>query len=215
MAAYHLDLHSQMSLERIRRAQGCSLDIQLSPFHRPAQVPGRLQELDPYTVNWYMQVPQPYIQQWRSLDIHFSEYSPYLWKSVMGMLSLSCSLIRRVVTCVSPQRRYRGICPFMGYAPRLRRVTLDGIRLAWFPSLFANLTYLDYTHHGLTSGHQAVHDVASVLSVSSRLIELRILFPRGQVARLPPRSHSEVKSIVLPDLKQLQLTCNGSDIPMN
>lgn len=204
---------SQMWLERIRRAQGCSLDIQLAPFQQIRSGARRLQELNPYTVNWYMQITQPYIQQWRSLDIHFSEYSPYLWKSVMAGCNCPAPMLEELSLVYRHNDDTQEFVPFMGCAPRLRRVTLDGIRLAWFPSLFANLTHLDYTHHGLTSGHQAVHDVTSILSISSRLIELRILFPRGQIARLPPRPHLEAKSVVLPHLKQLQLTCNGSDIP--
>lgn len=202
-----------MWLERIRRAQGCSLDIQLAPFQQIRSGARRLQELNPYTVNWYMQITQPYIQQWRSLDIHFSEYSPYLWKSVMAGCNCPAPILEELSLVYRHNDDTQEFVPFMGCAPRLRRVTLDGIRLAWFPSLFANLTHLDYTHHGLTSGHQAVHDVTSILSISSRLIELRILFPRGQIARLSPRPRLEAKSVVLPHLKQLQLTCNGSDIP--
>jgi hypothetical protein len=93
-------------------------------------------------------------------------------------------------------------------------LTVDGIRLAWMPSLFGNLTFLDYTHHGFTNGHQAVHDVISILTVTTRLIELRILFPRAHtVRRLPPRPDIVAKRIALPHLRQLVLRVDGSDIP--
>jgi len=102
---------------------------------------------------------------------------------------------------------------FSGFTPHLRRVTVDGIRLAWLPSLFANLTFLDYTHHGFTSSHQAVDDVVSILTVSCRLIELRLFFPRGKTACLPSRHDYVTKCITLSSLTHIQLTVDGYDIP--
>jgi hypothetical protein len=94
-------------------------------------------------------------------------------------------------------------------------LTVDGIRLVWMPSLFGNLTFLDYTHHGFTNGHQAVYDIISILTVTTRLIEFRVLFPRAYtVRRLPSRRDVIVtKRISLPHLRQLVLRVDGSDIP--
>lgn len=211
----HIILGSRgpMSRERFRRAQGCSLNIQLAPFRLTPSGNRRSQDLNPYTVNWYLQLAQPYVQQWRSLDVRFAEYSPCLWKAAMAACDCPAPLLEELFLVYRLNDDTQEFFPFLGYAPRLRRVTVDGIRLAWVPSLFANLTYLDYTHHGLTSGHQAVHDVVSILSVSARLVQFRVLFPRGQIARLPPLPYYEMKPVVLPYLKQLQLTSNGSDIP--
>jgi len=102
---------------------------------------------------------------------------------------------------------------FSAYSPRLRRLTVDGIRLVWMPSLFGNLTFLDYTHHAFTSGHQAVYDVLSILTVTTRLREFRVLFPRRRTVRLPSRSDTVNKRVSLPHLRQLVLRVDGSDIP--
>jgi hypothetical protein len=102
---------------------------------------------------------------------------------------------------------------FTGVTPNLHRLTIDGIRLNWLPSLFANLTYLNYTHHGFSSGHQAVHNVISILSVSSRLCELHILFPRGRLPCLPPQKDNVAKRLSLPYLTTLSLRVDGTDIP--
>jgi hypothetical protein len=203
----------RMWRERVRRAQSYPLDIQLLSSRQGHSGIRRSQDLNPYTVNWYMQIAQPYIHQWRSLRIHFSEYSPYLWKAALAGCNTSAHTLEELSLVYRHNDDIQEFVPFDGYTPRLRRVTVDGIRLLWAPSLFANLTYLDYTHHGFTSGYQAVHDVTSILSVSSRLIELRILFPRGQIARLPPPPNSVTMHIVLPHLKSLYLISNGSDIP--
>jgi hypothetical protein len=79
--------------------------------------------------------------------------------------------------------------------------------------LFGNLTCLDYTHHGFTSGHRAVDDVISILSISNRLVELRLLFPRGQYAVLPSRRDYVNKRVRLRQLQHFQLAVDGSDIP--
>jgi len=103
---------------------------------------------------------------------------------------------------------------FSGCAPRLRRVTLDGIRLAWHPSLFGNLTFLDYTHHAFTWGHDGVQDVLNMLQVSSQLVEFRILFPQKRVATLPPRAPPTNQRIVLPRLTHLHIRVDSAGIPL-
>ncbi|KAF9483426.1 hypothetical protein BDN70DRAFT_873935 [Pholiota conissans] len=202
----------RMWRERIRRAQGCPLDIQLLPS-RQTRFGRRSQDLNPYTVNWHMHIVQPYIQQWRSLHIHFAEYSSYLWKAALAACTTAAHTLEELSLIYRHNDDIQEFLLFDGYAPRLRRVTVDGIRLLWTPSLFANLTYLDYTHHGFTSGYEAVQDVIYLLSVSSRLIELRVHFPRGQIARLSSRHDSVTNHVTLPHLRVLHLTSNGSDIP--
>lgn len=71
---------------------------------------------------------------------------------------------------------------FGGIAPRLTRAMIAGIRLDWSPGLFSNLVYLDYCHHGFTSGWESVAEVLNMLDVSRELRELRITFPSVSAA---------------------------------
>jgi len=155
----------------------------------------------------------PYIHRWRSLDILFTDFSPYLWRAALAGCGAPAPALEELSLVYRSNDNTQEFLLFSEQAPRLRRLTIDGIRLVWTPRLYANLTFLDYTHHGFTSGHQAVHDVVSILSVSRRLVELRILFPRGQIARLPSRRDQVTKRTRLPYLSHLQLTVDGSDIP--
>jgi len=204
--------------ERIRRAGVCTLDIQLLPSKTTQWPAPARQYLDAITVQWYMHPVASLIRRWRSLEIIFADYSPYLWNAA---LSGCCSKSRRVqaLALVDLTLAYRAnddtkeFCLFSGFAPRLRSVTLDGIRLTWLPSLFGNLTYLDYTHHGFSVGHQAVHDVISMLEVSSRLFELKILFPPKRRPAAPTRLHPVTRRVLLTSLQQLHLRVEGSDIP--
>jgi hypothetical protein len=99
---------------------------------------------------------------------------------------------------------------FGGVAPRLRKLTLDGIRLAWLPSLFGNLRYLDYTHRGPVRGTQAVYQVLSMLQISNRIEELRLSFPwLGETLSAPIRTN---RRVVLPKLISLYLRIEGPDI---
>ncbi|KAF8158294.1 hypothetical protein B0H34DRAFT_708192 [Crassisporium funariophilum] len=208
-----LNTKEHMWRERIRRARACSLDIQLLPWSTPRTGVPRARELNLYTVQWYMHIVLPYISRWRSLEIVFAEYAPYLWKATLASCVAPATALQDLSLVYRLNDDTEEFTLFSGSAPRLRRVTLDGIRLRWLPSLFANLRFLDYTHHGFTSGHQAVDDVISILTVSSRLSELRLLFPRGQKARLPPRRDYVTKRIRLPYLTDLHLIVDGSDIP--
>ncbi|KAG5646530.1 hypothetical protein DXG03_003297 [Asterophora parasitica] len=158
------------------------------------------------------------IRRWRSLEIVFTDYSPHLWNAA---LSGCCSKSRRVQALTMQELTlvYRAnddtteFSLFSGIAPRLRSVTLDGIRLAWLPSLFGNLTYLDYTHHGFSVGHQAVYDVITILEFSSRLVEFRILFPPKPKPAMPTHSQPVTRRAILPSLQQLHIRIEGSDIP--
>lgn len=213
-----LSSNIDMWKERICRARACTLDIQLlSEIMTPSGIP-RHQFLDGDTVQWHLYQVASYIRRWRSLEIVFTEYCPFLWNAA---LSECCSRSRRTQALALEELLlvYRAnddtkeFCLFSGFAPRLRKVTLDGIRLTWLASLFGNITHLDYTHHGFTSGHQAVHDVISMLEVSSQLIELKLLFPRKYTPAIPARSRPVSRRVLLPSLSHLQLCAEGSDIP--
>ena len=199
--------------ERIQRARACSLDIQLLPWTTTRSGLLRSQTLNPYTVQWYMHIVFSHICRWRSLEITFSEYAPYLWTAALASCASPAIMLQDLSLVYRLNDDTQEFLLFSGFAPRLRCVTLDGIRLAWLPSLFANLTFLDYTHHGFTSSHQAVADVVSMLMISCRLIELRLFFPRGKMACLPSRHDYVTKRITLPLLTHIQLSVDGFDIP--
>ncbi|KAH7922023.1 hypothetical protein BV22DRAFT_1131761 [Leucogyrophana mollusca] len=205
-----------MWAERISRAKSCLLDIELLPWSHPLSRP---LFLDVHTVQWYMHLVVPHIGRCRSLEISFSNYAPYLWN---GALSSCCRSERSVhafhleeLTLQYPANDdTKEFALFDGIAPRLRKVTLDGIRLTWLPSLFRNLTYLDYTHRGFTKGHAAVFEVLHMLQVSSRLQDLRICFPgqKKEILYLP--KHPLPEGVVcMPDLAHLHLRVDGADIP--
>lgn len=202
--------------ERIRRAQSCTLDIQLLSWCRTGSGYPRHQFLDANAVKLRMHLVTPLVSRWRSLEIIFSEYSPFLWNAA---LARTCSRNRRPRALEQITLVYRlnddpnEFSLFSGCAPKLRKVTVDGIRLAWLPSLFANLTHLDYAHHGFTVGHQAVDDVMSMLQVSTRLLELRLLFPRKPFIVLPTRTYPVTRRVALPSLAHLHLRIEGPDIP--
>ncbi|KAJ3512244.1 hypothetical protein NLJ89_g3633 [Agrocybe chaxingu] len=205
--------HEYMWRHRIYRARACTLDIELLPWRTIAGGIRRSQELNPYTIQWYMHIALPYIAKWRSLEIVYTEYSPYLWRATLAGFYSPAPALEELSLIYRLNDDTQKFLLFSEQAPHLRRVTVDGIRLVWTRTLFGNLTFLDYTHHGFTSGHQAVHDVISILVVCHRLVELRVLFPRGQVARLPSRRDHVSKRAKLSSLARLQLSVDGSDIP--
>ncbi|KAG2010079.1 hypothetical protein CC2G_012927 [Coprinopsis cinerea AmutBmut pab1-1] len=207
----------RMWKERIKRARACSLDVQLLPTKSRSRSEPRHADLDPYSIQWHMHMVIPHIARWRSLEIVFPEHGPYLWKA---SLSRCCATRNAQAPLLEDiQLSYRAnddpeaFTLFSGSAPKLRSATLDGIRLNWLPSLYSNLTFLDYTHHGFTAGHQAVQDVINMLTVSSQLRELRLTFPRKPVVCLPCRDDPVKTRVVLPKLKCLHLRVEGKDIP--
>jgi hypothetical protein len=155
----------------------------------------------------------PFIHRWRSLDLLFTDYQPHLWRGALAGCGAPAPELEELSLVYRLNDNTEEFLLFSACAPRLRRLTVDGIRLSWSPQLFGNLVYLDYTHHGFTSGHQAVEDVISILAVSERLVELRLLFPRGRLAILPSRMDYVTRRVRLRHLKHLQLTVDGSDIP--
>ncbi|PPQ89680.1 hypothetical protein CVT25_013867 [Psilocybe cyanescens] len=208
-----LSPQESMWRERVRRSRACFLDIQLCSTRVTKFGFHRSQDLDPYSVNWYMQIVFPHIRRWRSLDIDFTQQVPHLWKAVLAGCFTPAPWLEELSLKYRLNDDTREFFLFASFTPRLRRLRVDGIRLIWTPSLFGNLTFLDYTHHGFTSGHQAVQDVISILVVTSRITELRVLFPRGQIACLPSRREVVTQRATLPFLNHLVLKVDGSDIP--
>lgn len=217
----HLDHRMDMWTERVHRAKACSLDVKLLPLFVSSGTVYR-QFLDPSTAQWYMYLIVPTIQRWRSLEIRFTHYTPFLWNAALTELCSRSSKARAApnleeLTLVYPSNDdAKEFCLFSGFAPRLKRVTIDGVRLSWTPSLFQNLTYLDYSHHGFTAGTHAIHEMISLLRISSRLEELVICWPsrRGVDSLLPQALHSPaLRRVTLPYLRTLRLKVDSSDIP--
>lgn len=212
--------HMDMWRERVHRSKNYSLDIQVLPWYKHTSGLSRRQNLDIHTVQWYMHLVVPYMHRWRSLEVQFEDYSPYLWNAALfGCCSRGnksqAPLLEDLALSYRHNDDTKEYILFSGCAPKLRRVTLDGIRLQWLPSLFGNLTHLDYTHHGFTWGHDAVEDVLNILQVSSRLVELRILFPQKRVTTLPPRVPVPLHQLTsLPHLTHLHVRVDGAGIPL-
>ncbi|KAI9057478.1 hypothetical protein FKP32DRAFT_1615305 [Trametes sanguinea] len=199
--------------QRIQRSKACTLDIQLTPLVA-------MSHLAYYNyVQLCMHVVLPYIHRWRSLEVRFVGYAPFLWNAALSGCCGHSSTIEapqlRDLTLVYPENDdTKEYLLFNGYAPRLRRATIQGIRLAWSPSLFQSLTYLDYTHHGFTRGAQAASEVLYMLQVSSALEQLRLSFPwRGDAASRYALSASFSRIVHLPRLRKLALHVDGPDIP--
>ncbi|KII83026.1 hypothetical protein PLICRDRAFT_494663 [Plicaturopsis crispa FD-325 SS-3] len=205
-----LDLRTDMWAERMYRAKACTFDIELRSDGAPCRV------LDVNSVSWCMHLVAPYIYRWRSLDISFNHYSPWLWNAA---LSGCCGHTSRVhapliqdISLVYPHNDdTKEYTLFDGVAPRLTRVTLYGLRLTWLPSLFGNLTHLDYTHHGFTRGLLAVSELIEMLQVSYALRELRLEFPAA--TRDVPSSSHPLRPVILPWLAHLHFRVSSRDIP--
>ena len=93
-----------------------------------------------------MQIVHPHLRRWRSLEILFLEYTPHLWKAALASCASPAVMLQDLSLVYRLNDDPQEFLLFSGFTPRLRRVTIDGIRLAWLPSLFANLTFLYYTH---------------------------------------------------------------------
>jgi hypothetical protein len=204
--------------DRICRAKSCSLDIQLRPWPVFKSGTTRPCFLTAEKVQWYMHIVTPFIYRWRSLDITFTHQAPYIWNAALsGCCGVDPLLHAPLIESVSLVHRGNDdtklFTLFGGVAPRLRSVTLDGLRLTWLPSLFANITSLDYTHHGFSQGKTAVSQILSMLEVSNQLVRLSILFPSK--GSLPWTSNAAIfnERVVLPKLTDLELRVDGSDIP--
>ena len=199
--------------QRIRRAKACTLDIQLCPR-------GATSHLAYYNhVQLCMHVALPHIHRWRSLEVRFNGYAPFLWNAALSACCGHSPAVEapalRELTLVYPENDdTKEFALFNGFAPRLRRVTVQGIRLTWSPTVFQGLTYLDYTHHGFTRGAQAAAEVLYMLQVSAGLEELRLAFPwRGDAPSRYALSASFSRAVALPRLRKLALCIDGPDVP--
>lgn len=208
----------RMWSERIYRAKACSLDVQLLPWRTTRSGGFVAQRLNTHTVQLCMHLVSPFIHRWRSFELVLTEYEPFLanaalsgccWQKKRG----KASSLEELTLVYRANDDTKEFCLFAGYAPRLRRLTVDGLRLTWLPSLFRNLTFLDYTHHGFSAGDEAVVELLSMLAVCTRLHELRILFPRKSLARPPGPFHANFRRVALPWLIHLHLCVETRDIP--
>lgn len=209
-----LDRRLNMWQQRIIRAKACTLDIQLTSQPQEFADITVVPILDAYTVMRCMSMVTPLIPRWRSLDIRFDAYSPQLWNAALSACCVQVHgpALQELILIYPGNDDTREFMLFNGSAPRLRRVTLCGIRLAWTPSLFQDLTYLDYTHHGFTRGQDAAAEVLAMLRVSARLHELRLSFPwRGDAHAAS--TASVPLTVTLARLVTLVLSVEGPEIP--
>ncbi|KZP05228.1 hypothetical protein FIBSPDRAFT_847297 [Athelia psychrophila] len=209
---YHLD----MWRERIFRAKACSLDIEIGTGRD-----GRRPYMGANAVQWYMHLVFPTISRWRSLHISFAHSTPFLWNAALSGCCSNVSpyvhapMIEDISLIYPANDDTKEFTLFGGVAPRLRSLTIDGIRLSWIPHMMCNLTFLDYTHRGPASGDHAVSIVLDMLEISSRLEELRISFPsrHSQNLRGFPTSERPHRRVALPRLTKLHLRIEGPGIP--
>lgn len=214
-----LDARLRMWMERVHRARACTLDIVLASRMNVVSRTLTRRYLDAQSVQLYMHCMVPYIHQWRSLTIEFQHYAPYLWNAA---LSSCCDRGQAVhalqleeMSLIYPHNDdSKEFVLFGGYAPRLRAVTVHGIRLTWLPTVFGNLTFLDYTHHGFTRSSDAAAELLYMLQVSNRLQDLRVSFTSTPAAtRAYPTPFPADESAHLPYLTSLEVRIDGSDIP--
>ncbi|KIK92054.1 hypothetical protein PAXRUDRAFT_597170 [Paxillus rubicundulus Ve08.2h10] len=231
-----LDPNSRLPMwkERIRRARLCTLDVILcSDSYSKAS-----SDID--TIALQMHFLAPHLPALRSLHVRFDSYAPYLWNAALGPLcrpnsylwdhkpvapgnqmsndAIETMKLESLILHYPRNDDAKEFTLFGGFAPRLTRLTLNGVRLTWLPELFGNLAYLDYTHHGFSSGHVAIKDILGMLQVSSRIRELRLCFPQknteSQVLHLQsPRFVDH--AVTLPSLEFLSLRVDNvqMDVP--
>ncbi|KAL5501648.1 hypothetical protein ACEPAH_8908 [Sanghuangporus vaninii] len=173
------DGRRNLCTKRIQRARG-------RPLHVEVALPPitKVEASALVDIHSRMACILPAIRQWRSLSMRFDAYAPFLLNSALSGL---CTGRPRLASCVPELESLALVYPanddtkefhlFGGNAPKLRHVTLHGVRLRWSPSLFENLVYFDYTHHGFSAGHGTVREVLAMLSVSKNLRTLHISLP--------------------------------------
>ncbi|KAJ6584743.1 hypothetical protein B0H19DRAFT_925009 [Mycena capillaripes] len=212
-----LSRNAPMWRERIYRAKACPLDVELLPWRATSSGATVAQLLDIHTVQLCMHIVSPFIRRIRSLVIILPAYEPFLANAALSGCCLNksgrASLLEELTLFYRANDDTKEFCLFSGHAPRLRRLTIDGLRLTWLPSLFQNLTFLDYTHHGFSVGDEAAAELLTMLTVCSGLRELRILFPRKCLARPPGPFRPHMRRVVFPWLIQLHLRVETRDIP--
>lgn len=240
-----LDARLDMWAERIRRAKACTLDISLylrappalhvlgqwNHYHQQDAYP-RARFIDARDVQMYMFHVIPYISRWRTLDIRFEGYVPFLWNATLSACCVHSFAVHanalKELSLVYPNNDdSKRFTLFDGVAPRLQKLTIYGIRLTWTSAMFRNLSSLDYTHHTFSIGREAASEILLMLQVSSRLETLRLAFPasdgRGDTSseseetgfiagRLDVRSSRRVHLAALSVL-ELTVIGAGSDVP--
>ena len=228
------DSNVHMWKERVRRARLCTLDVVLASYPHPRA------QYDIDLVALQMHLLGPHFSALRSLDIQFNAYAPYLWNAALGPFCRSPSYLWEYRSPNPGDRCFNGVVEvpklesltlrypqnddmkefslFGGFAPKLTRVTLEGVRLAWLPELFGNLSFLDYTHHGFSRGEETVDEVLAMLQVSSRIRELKLCICHKtttfQALNLRRLRISD-DNVALPSLRSLSLRVGNedSDIP--
>jgi hypothetical protein len=191
------DSRLNMWKQYIHLSVACLLDVTLS----------RPKVLDVNTVQWYMHLVAPHIRRWRSFTVEFHYYAPFLWNAALSSCCGTSLLVQaqnlEELTLIYPENDdTKEFMLFGGIAPRLKRFTLVGLRLDWGSSLFRNLTYLDYSHHGFTRGYEAVVEILTMLQVSDRLQELKVSFL--PLSRREDYVYS-IPNLTLPYLQRLDL----------
>ena len=213
-----LDARLRMWMERVHRAKACTLDVILSSRNNITPRTLSRRYLDAQSVQLYMHCMVPYIHQWRSLTIEFQHFAPYLWNAALSSCcgrgqAVHAPLLEEMSLMYPHNDDSKEFVLFGGYAPRLRAVTIHGIRLTWLPKVFGNLTFLDYTHHGFTRGVDAAAELLYMLQISNRLRDLKVSFPSAPAATLTyPTPFPTDEAVHLPYLKSLEIRIEGSEI---
>ena len=210
------DRRRHLSSRRIQRSRGLPLYIELDL----PRVPMARAQTTLADIHMRMHSVIPAIKQWRSLSINFTGFMPYFWNAALSELcprlpspSSHAPQLERLSLIYPSNDDTKEFLLFGGYAPKLRDVTVDGLRLRWTAPLFENLTRLDYNHHAFTSGHEAVAEVLVILRVSCRLRALVISFPGGHADDASFGWASQAYTpISLDDLEQLTLRVVGDNI---
>lgn len=208
----------QMCRERIYRAKACSLDVQLLPWRATRSRGIAPQRLDAHTVQLRMHLVLPYIHRWRSLEIVLPDHEPFLANAALSGCCVShkrgrAPLLEELTLVYRNNDDSKEFCLFSGCTPHLRRLTLDGLRLAWLPSLFGRLVFLDYTHHAFSEGDDAVAELLAMLGVCAALRELRVLFPRRSPLAFVQPFRARLGRVALLRLVCLHLRVETRDIP--
>lgn len=220
-----LTQHSDLIMwqQRLYRARSCTLDVVLAS-HPTSSEP---HDIDDLALKMHMLAP--HLARMRSIDIRLDGYTPYLWNIALDPLcrtsSGSCDPHSKgrifVPRLESLSLRYsrnddsKEFTLFDGVSPCLSRLAVEGVRLTWLPGLFGNLRYLEYTHHGFTSGRTAVDEILFILQVSFQLRELKLCFASKAMETeiLYIGGKLAVEEIVtLPFLETLSLGVDGTDV---
>ncbi|TDL22100.1 hypothetical protein BD410DRAFT_723378, partial [Rickenella mellea] len=176
------DRRIDMWKERIRRSRNRPLYMQMSSS--PNSSRHTFPDFD--DAHLCMHTIAPHIHRLRSLAVSYTHRTPYLFNATLSELcapptndNVHARILESLSLIHPANDDNKVFFLFGGVAPRLKDVSLDGVRLAWLPSVFGNLVNLKYTHHGFLTGSDAVHEVLCMLKTSSMLETLTISFSRS------------------------------------